>query len=107
MEPYLFETPKQLFILWGKRIGAIFYGIYRTCRSIVMGMCVLCFTALGVQIERSESEEHSGSHCCLVAIGRLQVTSTPNCSDMSGPNAATEFISRHSVDGKFTFVDQR
>ena len=35
-----------------------------------------------------------------------QVTSTPNCSDL-GPNNATEFISRHSIEGKFTFVDQR
>lgn len=60
----------------------------------------------GVQIDRSEGEE-GGSHCCLVAIGRLQVTNTPNCSDLMGPNATSEFISRHSVDGKFTFVDQR
>nr|AGG55386.1 aryl hydrocarbon receptor nuclear translocator [Haliotis diversicolor] len=60
-----------------------------------------------VQIDRPDGDEHGGSHCCLVAIGRLQVTSTPNCSDMLGPNASSEFISRHSVDGKFTFVDQR
>ena len=26
-------------------------------------------------MERSEDD---GSHCCLVAVGRLQVTSTPN-----------------------------
>lgn len=31
-------------------------------------------------------EEDSG-HCCLVAIGRLQVTSTPNISDLSGSNS--------------------
>lgn len=31
-------------------------------------------------------EEESG-HCCLVAIGRLQVTSTPNISDLSGSNS--------------------
>ncbi|KAL3865960.1 hypothetical protein ACJMK2_043304 [Sinanodonta woodiana] len=59
----------------------------------------------GVQLDRSEVDEHGGSHCCLVGIGRLQVTSMPNCSDMMS-NAA-EFITRHSVDGKFTFVDQR
>lgn len=57
----------------------------------------------GVQMDRGEDD---GSHCCLVAIGRLQVTSTPNSSDLMGNNS-TEFISRHSVDGKFTFVDQR
>ncbi|KAJ8304768.1 hypothetical protein KUTeg_018351 [Tegillarca granosa] len=62
--------------------------------------------SLGVQLDR-ENDEHSASHCCLVGIGRLQVTSTPNCNDMMGPNATTEFISRHSIDGKFTFVDQR
>jgi len=63
----------------------------------------------GVQqaMDRGETEEHSGSHCCLVAIGRLQVTNTPNCSDIMGPTPPTEFISRHSMDGKFTFVDQR
>ncbi|XP_033211736.1 aryl hydrocarbon receptor nuclear translocator homolog isoform X3 [Belonocnema kinseyi] len=46
-------------------------------------------------------------HYCLVAIGRLQVTSTPNTNDLSGPNSNSEFISRHTEEGKFTFVDQR
>lgn len=59
----------------------------------------------GVQMDRGE-DEHGGSHCCLVAIGRLQVTSAPNCSDILG-NATNEFISRITVDGKITFVDQR
>lgn len=62
----------------------------------------------GVPMDRGvDDDSHSGSHCCLVAIGRLQVTSTPNTSDMVGSNSAAEFISRHSADGKFTFVDQR
>ncbi|XP_064648063.1 aryl hydrocarbon receptor nuclear translocator homolog isoform X3 [Lineus longissimus] len=58
----------------------------------------------GVQIERDS--EDSGSHCCLVAIGRLQVTSTPNTSDL-GSSSPNEFITRHNQEGKFTFVDQR
>lgn len=61
----------------------------------------------GVQLDRQSEEEMHSSHCCLVAIGRLQVTSTPNTSDLSGSNSNGEFISRHSMDGKFTFVDQR
>ncbi|XP_064459399.1 aryl hydrocarbon receptor nuclear translocator homolog isoform X1 [Ornithodoros turicata] len=62
----------------------------------------------GVQVERLDPDDgHGGSHCCLVAIGRLQVTSAPNASDMVGSNSNAEFISRHSMDGKFTFVDQR
>ncbi|CAG9817011.1 unnamed protein product [Phaedon cochleariae] len=62
----------------------------------------------GVQLDRqTEDDLHAQTHCCLVAIGRLQVTSTPNTSDMAGSGGGAEFISRHSMDGKFTFVDQR
>lgn len=52
-------------------------------------------------------DDNMHAHCCLVAIGRLQVTSTANSSDLNGANNPSEFISRHGLDGKFTFVDQR
>lgn len=57
--------------------------------------------------QEGDSEGQSQNHYCLVAIGRLQVTSTPNCADLGGAGTPNEFISRHSIDGKFTFVDQR
>ena len=63
----------------------------------------------GVQMDRSHHDDdlHGANNCCLVAIGRLQVTSMPNNNDLMSSNAPNEFVSRHSVDGKFTFVDQR
>jgi len=61
----------------------------------------------GIQMDRNpEDEMHASSSCCLVAIGRLQVTSTPNSGDLNSENSH-EFVSRHSLDGNFTFVDHR
>uniref|UniRef100_A0A2K6GYC1 Aryl hydrocarbon receptor nuclear translocator n=1 Tax=Propithecus coquereli TaxID=379532 RepID=A0A2K6GYC1_PROCO len=54
-----------------------------------------------------DPEAGQGSKFCLVAIGRLQVTSSPNCTDLSNVCQPTEFISRHNIEGIFTFVDHR
>ncbi|KAJ6220909.1 hypothetical protein RDWZM_006721 [Blomia tropicalis] len=62
----------------------------------------------GVQMDRHDPDEgHGPNNCCLVAIGRLQVTSMPNTNDLMGTNSNNEFITRHTLDGKITFVDQR
>ncbi|XP_012585610.1 PREDICTED: aryl hydrocarbon receptor nuclear translocator isoform X2 [Condylura cristata] len=61
----------------------------------------------GVSLPDDDPEAGQGSKFCLVAIGRLQVTSSPNCTDMSNVCQPTEFISRHNVEGLFTFVDHR
>ncbi|CAF4792154.1 unnamed protein product [Pieris macdunnoughi] len=61
----------------------------------------------GMQMDRPVDDELHASHCCLVAIGRLQVTSTPNAAEGSLCSGGVEFVSRHSVEGRFTFADQR
>lgn len=55
----------------------------------------------------SESVDNHSSevHSCLVAIGRLQASAAANTSDPS--KNSSEFLTRQSLDGKFTFVDPR
>ncbi|KAI1904136.1 hypothetical protein AGOR_G00002580 [Albula goreensis] len=61
----------------------------------------------GMTIPEEDTEAGQGSKYCLVAIGRLQVTSSPVSMDMNGLSVPTEFLSRHSSEGIITFVDPR
>ncbi|KAM6037870.1 aryl hydrocarbon receptor nuclear translocator isoform 3-T3 [Theristicus caerulescens] len=61
----------------------------------------------GVSLPDDDPDVGQGSKFCLVAIGRLQVTSSPNCTDMNNVCQPTEFISRHNTEGIFTFIDHR
>lgn len=58
-------------------------------------------------MDRIDVDDANNGYCCLVAIGRLQVISSPNACDLNNANSQVEFMSRHNMDGKFTFVDQR
>ncbi|XP_061100635.1 aryl hydrocarbon receptor nuclear translocator 2 isoform X1 [Conger conger] len=61
----------------------------------------------GMTIPDEDSDAGQTSKYCLVAIGRLQVTSCPVSMDMNGLSVPTEFLSRHNSDGVITFVDPR
>ncbi|XP_064868297.1 aryl hydrocarbon receptor nuclear translocator 2 isoform X1 [Oncorhynchus nerka] len=61
----------------------------------------------GMTIPEEDTEAGQTSKYCLVAIGRLQVTSSPVSMDMNGLTVPTEFLSRHNSDGIITFVDPR
>ncbi|KAJ8249322.1 hypothetical protein GJAV_G00233550 [Gymnothorax javanicus] len=61
----------------------------------------------GMTIPEEDKEAGQTSSYCLVAIGRLQVTSCPASMDMNGLSVPAEFLSRHSAEGIITFVDPR
>ncbi|KAM9309066.1 aryl hydrocarbon receptor nuclear translocator isoform 2-T2 [Pholidichthys leucotaenia] len=61
----------------------------------------------GVSLTDDEADNTQGSRYCLVAIGRLQVTACPGDADPNDVSIPVEFISRHSCQGTFTFVDHR
>jgi len=66
------------------------------------------FYVCGGAADGSESVDNHSSevvHSCLVAIGRLQASTAANTSDPS--KNSSEFLTRQSLDGKFTFVDPR
>lgn len=66
-------------------------------------------TSAGMSNESAEESEDSGCNLsCLVAAARTLPPFTPPTATASTiPTEAMEFVSRHSMDGKFLFVDQR
>ncbi|KAF4103683.1 hypothetical protein G5714_016566 [Onychostoma macrolepis] len=61
----------------------------------------------GVTLSEEEADNNQGNHFCLVAIGRLQVTCCPSDTNVNNISVPVEFISRHSCQGLYTFVDHR
>uniref|UniRef100_A0A8C2C344 Aryl hydrocarbon receptor nuclear translocator n=1 Tax=Cyprinus carpio TaxID=7962 RepID=A0A8C2C344_CYPCA len=61
----------------------------------------------GVTLSEEEADNNQGNRFCLVAIGRLQVTCCPSNTNINSISVPVEFISRHSCQGLYTFVDHR
>ena len=59
----------------------------------------------GASLDEDDEDNESRNLSCLVAVGRLE-TIYDEATDFSQPGIAKKFISRHSIDGKFIFVDQ-
>uniref|UniRef100_A0A8C9V4R9 Basic helix-loop-helix ARNT like 1a n=1 Tax=Scleropages formosus TaxID=113540 RepID=A0A8C9V4R9_SCLFO len=57
--------------------------------------------------EDSEPDNEGCNLSCLVAIGRLHPHIVPQPSSGDIRVKPTEYVSRHAIDGKFVFVDQR
>ncbi|CAI9588170.1 unnamed protein product [Staurois parvus] len=63
-------------------------------------------TKMGLD-EDNEPESEGCNLSCLVAIGRLHPHIVPQPINGEIRVKSTEYVSRHAIDGKFVFVDQR
>ncbi|KAJ3596948.1 hypothetical protein NHX12_003348 [Muraenolepis orangiensis] len=63
-------------------------------------------TKMGLD-EDSEPDNEGCNLSCLVAIGRLHPHIVPQPVTADIRVKPTEYVSRHAIDGKFVFVDQR
>lgn len=66
---------------------------------------------IGLEDHEAEGEGDACNLSCLVAVGRVLPTQVPAEAPRSHqhrPNIRPiQFISRHALDGKFLFIDQR
>lgn len=62
------------------------------------------------EVDLDESNEPDNDGCnlsCLVAVGRLHPHTVSQPAQNNVKVKPMEFVSRHAIDGKFVFVDQR
>lgn len=64
---------------------------------------------ISMEEQESENDSENCNLSCLVAVGRLQPTldSLSLTSPYKLKLRSIKFVSRHTIDGKFLFVDQR
>ncbi|KAF7397507.1 hypothetical protein HZH68_008729 [Vespula germanica] len=63
---------------------------------------------IGLEEQEGEADGEACNLSCLVAVGRIQTALPTSSTSPRRPRLRTiEFISRHAMDGKFLFVDQR
>lgn len=66
---------------------------------------------MGLDDHEGDGEGESCNLSCLVAVGRIPPAQIPAINPQrhhNQPNIRTiQFISRHALDGKFLFIDQR
>ncbi|XP_012279375.1 protein cycle isoform X2 [Orussus abietinus] len=63
---------------------------------------------IGLEEQETEVEGETCNLSCLVAVGRVQPPlSAPTSASRRPQLRSVEFVSRHAMDGKFLFVDQR
>ncbi|EZA50085.1 protein cycle isoform X1 [Ooceraea biroi] len=63
---------------------------------------------IGLEEQEGEADGEACNLSCLVAVGRLQTAiSTAVLSSRKPHLRPIQFVSRHAMDGKFLFVDQR
>ncbi|XP_046823815.1 protein cycle isoform X10 [Vespa velutina] len=63
---------------------------------------------IGLEEQEGEADGEACNLSCLVAVGRIQTALPTSSTSTRRPRLRTiEFISRHAMDGKFLFVDQR
>lgn len=63
---------------------------------------------IGLEEQENEGDGEVYNLSCLVALGRVQPRLQTQLFDSKTPKLRTiEFVSRHAIDGKFLFIDQR
>lgn len=63
---------------------------------------------IGLEEQEGEADGDACNLSCLVAVGRVQtVISTAALPSKKPHLRPIQFVSRHAMDGKFLFVDQR